>query len=316
MKRLHCRWMCILGMIMIVLSTSLIAQTSGDDTLQTAVRQPGEITLSASVDKNQVALNRPLELLIRIKWYGDLDKYQVHQFDNPILNNLEITGHSASNKVSSENGRNIAIQDYVFTLKPQELGMGYIEGVIIRYTDMDTDTDYSLSTNRIEIKVLDPIPEPGDKSWIIWLAIIIMLAGVAFFTVIYLQKRKAEKIRQAQLKAEKAVPMEEKYLQELKDFNLDDPGLDIGKTINRLSRLLRRFLAEKFNLPADTLTTEELVRELTEKHADEHLVKDVNEVLSRADVIKFSGGDAEKSELERLFGLVKENIIALRNKQA
>ncbi|HPG39794.1 MAG TPA: BatD family protein [bacterium] len=301
---------------MIVLSTSLIAQTSGDDTLQTAVRQPGEITLSASVDKNQVALNRPLELLIRIKWYGDLDKYQVHQFDNPILNNLEITGHSASNKVSSENGRNIAIQDYVFTLKPQELGMGYIEGVIIRYTDMDTDTDYSLSTNRIEIKVLDPIPEPGDKSWIIWLAIIIMLAGVAFFTVIYLQKRKAEKIRQAQLKAEKAVPMEEKYLQELKDFNLDDPGLDIGKTINRLSRLLRRFLAEKFNLPADTLTTEELVRELTEKHADEHLVKDVNEVLSRADVIKFSGGDAEKSELERLFGLVKENIIALRNKQA
>jgi len=195
--------------------------------------------------------------------------------------------------------------------------MGYIEGVIIRYTDMDNDTDFSLSTNRIEIKVLDPIPEPGDKSWIIWVAIIIMLAGVAFFTVIYLQKRKAEKIRLAQLAAEKAVPMEEKFLQELKAmFNLDDPGLDIGKSIGQLSRFLRRYLADKFSLPADTFTTEELVRELNEKHADERLVKDVSEILSRADVIKFSGGDAEKSELERLFGLVEDNILALRNKPA
>ncbi len=302
-------------LFVIVMSTSLFAQTAGEEPSPGVSSQPGEITLSASVDKNQVALNRTLELLIRIKWNGNLDKYQVHQFDNPILNNLEIVGHSASNKVSSENGGNVAIQDYVFTLKPLELGMGYIEGVIIRYTDMDTDTDYSLATNRIEIKALDPIPEPGDKSWIVWLAIIVMLAGVAFFTVIYFQKRQAEKMRRAQLEAEKAIPMEEKYLQELKAlFNLNDPGLDIGKSIGQLSRFLRRYLAEKYQMTADTFTTEELVMELNEKHVDEGLVKDVKEILSCADVIKFSGGGGEKSELERLYGMVEGNITALRNK--
>ncbi len=267
------------------------------------------ITLSAQVNNNKVPLNRTTELLIRLKWYGNLDRYQVHQFDNPILNNLEIIANSSSNKVSTENGENIAVQEYSFTLQPKSLGMSYVEGVIIKYTDLDTDTEYSLTTNRIEVKVIDPIPEPGDKSWILWLLLILVLAGAAFVVITRVKQRKAERVRREQEEAEKAVPLEEKYLKQLKELvDLQNPNLDIVNSFSQLSRFLRHFLKEKFNVPAEVNTTEDVVNELHKQQIDERFIEEIKDILTTSDIFKFSGGHVEKNELVRIFGLIESGL--------
>ncbi|MBN2411985.1 hypothetical protein JXQ31_09865 [candidate division KSB1 bacterium] len=276
--------------------------------INSAVPESG-ITLSAQVNNNKVPLNRTINLLIQLKWYGNLDRYQVHQFDNPILNNLEIIANSSSNKVSTENGGNIAVQEYSFTLQPKSLGMSYIEGVIIKYTDLDTDTGYSLTTNRIEVKVIDPIPEPGDKSWILWLLLFLVLAGAAFVVITRARQRKAERIRRAQEEAEKAVPLEEKYLKKLKELvDLQNPNLDIVNSFSQLSRFLRHFLKEKFNVPAEVNTTEDVVYELNKQQIEERFIEEVKDVLTTSDIFKFSGGHAEKNELVRIYGLIESGL--------
>ncbi len=307
----YCKRCFYLLIVLFIFFTSVFSQNSNQtdsSSLKKTVPESG-ISLSAQVNNNKVPFNRTIELLIQLKWYGNLDRYQVHQFDNPILNNLEIIANSSANKVSTVNGENIAVQEYSFTLQPQSLGMSYIESVIIKYTDLDTDTEYSLTTNRIEIKVIDPIPEPGDKSWILWLLLFIVLAGVAYFMFTRVKQRKAERIRRTQDEAEKAIPLEEKYLKELKELvDLQNINFDIVKSFSELSRFLRHYLKEKFKVPAEVTTTEDVMNELKKQQIDERFISEIKDILTTSDIIKFSGSHVEKNELVRIYGLIESSL--------
>ncbi len=304
MKALRC--FLFLSLILLLQTVPSLSQ---DSTKVTALPTEGEIRLSASVNKTQVPLNRTVSFTIRLKWTGDLDKYEIHQFDNPLLENLEIVENSSANRVANVNGESQAIQEYEYTLKPKSLGMGYVEGLILTYTDMANDKEYRLTTNRIEIKVTDPLPEPGSKNWILWVTLIIVFVIVVIIFVRQAAKRKAEKQRQADIEAAASVPLEEKYLEKLKNtVDLNASDLDVGESFARLSRLLRLFLAEKFHVAGLEATTEDVIKELSSKELDERFVNDTAESLKKADMIKFSGGAGEKSELERMYTLIEASL--------
>jgi hypothetical protein len=268
-----------------------------------------QIRLSAFVDQTEAPLNRTVLLTVRLKWEGDLDRFDVHTFDNPIVQNFEIVGNASSNKVAAVNGVNTSVQDYEFTLRPTNLGMGYIEGIIVTYTDLTSDKDFRLTTNRIEVKVTDPIPEPGSKSWIWWIVGIVLVAGVAAYAFIILKQRKAEKKRRVELEAAAAIPMEEKYLSDLKSqVNLNDPTLDTNNAISKIIRLLRHFLNEKFSLSGLEATTGEVLTEMENKNFDERFINNIKQVLTNADMIKFSGGSANKTEVENMYTMVEASL--------
>jgi len=263
------------------------------------------IKLSAFVDNNKVPLNRTLTLIIRLQWYGNLDRYDVHQFDNPIVENLEIVGTASSNKVVNVNNKATAIQDYEYTLKPKNLGMAYIEGIIIKYTDTVLDQDFRLVTNRISVEVTDPVAEPGEHNPLFLIIGILVLLGVAiiFFVI---QKRRKDK---AQEEAEPEISLEEKYLEELKNaVNFNDTELDVAEAFSALYKLLRRFVAEKFGVPGLEATTAEVITALREKHLDERFINETDEILKTADVIKFSGSGGSRADLERAFTLIEANL--------
>jgi len=267
------------------------------------------IRLSASVDKNEVPLNRTLVFTIRMEWFGELDKYEVHQFDNPLVQNLEIVANASSNRVADVGGKNNSVLDYDFTLKPKSLGMGYVEGVIIKYTDRETNKEYRLITNRIEIKVVDPLPEPGSKNWLLWLAGVLVLSAASAGAVLQMRRKKSEREKKAQEDAAAAIPMEEGYLAQLREqVNLQNPDLDVSSGFSYLARLLRQFLTEKINLPGLEATTEEVIQALHTKSLDERFELEISEILAQADLVKFSGGNISKSELDRAYTLFEANL--------
>ncbi len=292
----------MVGCTLAYLVTNGLTQTTGGSA-------GSGIRLSASVDKNQVPLNRTLVFTIRMEWYGELDKYEVHQFDNPLVQNLEIIANASSNRVAEVGGQNTSVLDYDFTLKPKSLGMGYVEGVIIKYTDRETNKEYRLITNRIEVKVVDPLPEPGSKNWLLWAAGVFVLSAVSAGAVLQLRRKKNERERKAQEAAAAAVPMEEGYLAQLRgQINLQDPDLDVSTSFAYLARLLRRFLSEKLSLPGLEATTEEIIQALHTKNLDERCELEISEILSKADLVKFSGGSMNKSELDRAYTLLEANL--------
>ncbi len=266
---------------------------------------PEEIKISTQVERTTVPLNRTLALDVSLTWQGDPDRYEILDFENPALTNFEITGTATSNKTEIVNGKVYTRRDYEFTLKPRELGMGYVEGVIVKYKDPTGGKENSLITQRISLKVTDPIPESHSANhWpveVLYVALLIILAGILWFFLIYRKSKKTIP------EIEEAPPIEETYLKTLKkiiDFN--NPDLSGG--FSELSKLLRNYLSEKFDLPAKQATTQELLKEMNHLKMEEKLVYQTKEVLSVADEIKFSGGSGSREELEKIYGSV-ESIL-------
>ncbi|MBN2000822.1 hypothetical protein JW935_24950 [candidate division KSB1 bacterium] len=287
-------------LLLYMFSASVSSQDSV--TVQPVAGESG-IQLKAFVDKTKLPFNREMLFTIHLEWYGDLDRYEIHHFDNPIIENFEIFGNTNSNRVVSESGLRKAVQEYQYILKPKSLGMGYIEGMVIQYTDLASNEEFRLTTNRIEVEILDPLPEPGSIKWY-YITIPLLVLGALVLVFFLMDRRK--KNRQAVNEVEEKISIEEQCLRELAgSLDLDDPGLKVAEGIAFLSRLLRRFLRDKFQIAGSVFLTDEVIRSLKALDMDSRFVNDVEEILKRSDVIKFSGESAEKSELERFYTLVE-----------
>ncbi|NOY78446.1 MAG: protein BatD [Calditrichaeota bacterium] len=280
--------------------------TFAQDSLKVAQQPaPENITVSTQVDRTTVPLNRTLTLHVSLVWQGDPDRYEIIDFENPALTNFEITGTSTSNKTEVVNGQVITHRDYDFILKPRELGMGYVEGVIVKYKDRVSGKEHSLVTQRISLKVVDPVPESHSSThWpatVLYAALVIIFAGILWFFLIYRKSKKPV------LEIEEIPPLEETYLKNLKEqITFENPDLKNG--FSKLSKLLRSYLSEKFNLPAKQATTQELLKDMQNRAMDEKLISQTKEVLSVADEINFSGGSGSREELEKIYGTV-ESIL-------
>ena len=268
----------------------------------------GSIRLSTSIEPTRVPVNRTAQLTVRLEWTGERDRYEIHPFDNPIVHNFEIIANASANKVASIGGQTATIREYTFTLQPTTMGMAYVENFIIKYTDLETDKEFTLTTNRVEVKVLDPLPEPGSKTWILWVLLIACLAGGGVVGFMIYKRKRAERLRQLQEEAEKNIPIEERYLAELKSIPMNDPDIDIVDSFSRLSKLLRRFIRDKFSLPGLEASTDELVSELRKLNADEKFIHETQEILKSSDIVKFSGGSSSRSELDRAYTLFEANL--------
>ena len=265
------------------------------------------IELFAFIEPQKIPQNRTAILTIRLQWYGNLDRYDVHSFDTPVVQNFEIIGSGSANRIEAQAGQQTAIKDYTFKLKPKAMGMGYVEGLIITYTDRVTDTQHKLITNRIKAEVVEPVAERDSQSRIGWALLVFLVSIGAAFLLIILRKKKLQKQIQAEETA--ALPLEEEYLKELKktvDFN--DAVLNVSKVFTDLSRLLRGFLKEKYHVPALEATTNEVVQDLEDKNVEQRFINDIKEILSTADVIKFSGGSVSRSDVEQTYTRI-ESIL-------
>ncbi len=263
-----------------------------------------EIRLTATLNKTRVPLNRTVRLTITLRWQGALDRYEVAEIEDPVVRNLKIVGTGSANRVDTQNGRPVAVKEYTYDLQPQELGMGYVEGMAVLYTDTVTGKSYRLVTQRLQVEATDPVPEPGQRSqW--WLGLVVVVAlvaagGVVGWTVLRRRSREPEE------PAAPEVSLEEKVLEDLRQtVDVHRPDLPLPRAYADLSRLARRYLGEKFKLPGLELTTDELLASLREKTLDDRLISQVEEVLRTCDRVKFSGSSGDRAEFERLYGIVE-----------
>ena len=271
-------------------------------------RQDGTATirLRAFIKDTEVPQNRLTDLVIQLEWTGALDRFDIHRFENPVIQNFQIQGSGSANRVATSNGIQTAVREYTFALKPEAICMGYVEPMIISYTDRATDETCRLTTNRIQIKVVEPLPEGASANLLMWLLFAVVVVGGAVLIVRVIQKNKARQQKIAQEKEKAAVPIEEKYLGELKEtVNLDDMTLDNAKSFSDMSKLLRRFLHERYAAPGLEATTSEVTQFLSSENFDDRIVNEIKEILSNADIIKFSGKPVDRSEVERTYTLVE-----------
>jgi hypothetical protein len=222
-----------------------------------------------------------------------------------------MVGSSASNWVGEVAGVKQAIKTYEFILKPVSLGMAYIDGMIVDYHDKMYDEPHSLVTNRLEVKVIEPLAEKSNRVLVLTVSGILFLIIVSGGTMMLI-KRKREREAELRNKVITIAPPEDKYLEELSQ-GVDLKSHNAGEAFSALSKILRRYLSERYHIPALEVTTHEITSELSKLAVSEKIIEQVQEALQSCDVAKFSGGQAESGALDRAYTLVED--ILNRNKR-
>jgi len=282
-----------------MLASVSIAQT-GQDTLTS------EIQLRTFIDSENVPLNREAIYHIELRWKGDLSRYKISEILEPTVSNLATRGSGSSNKVNTTpDGSLISVKEITFYFKPLEIGMAYIDGVTIKYTDKIKERDESLISSRIGVKIIEPLPEADENevfSTLMFGLILVLLVGC----ILYLFFRYKKKQREAEENALSEIKetAEEKYLRLLKEtihMNTDNAK----DSLNDLTHLLNGYLTERYHFPVSNLSANDLLAALKEKNLSEESIARINDYYTKANLVKFAGEAVEDSEFHRLYDTVE-----------
>ncbi len=289
------------------------------DSLAPAV--PLQVAISASAANEETPLNRFATYTIQLKWQGRLADVEFDPLETPQLSNFKVAGSSSSNWVGLENGRQTSIKTFSYSLRPEGLGMGYVEGMSARYLDKATGEKHTLYTSRVGIKVVELVPEPDEAPLGLALTIGLLVCAALVAFVLQMEAR-AKKKELARLAAAAPKPLEDEFLDELKD-TVDINATDLKEAFVALSKLLRRYLNRRYQIPAQGISTQEVVAALRqsasseawaeEGQASNEQVAHVEEVLQTCEVFKFSGETGEPARLARAFALT-ENFLQMNRR--
>ena len=265
-----------------------------------------DILLRTFIESDNVPLNREVIYYVELRWQGDLNKYQIKEIQEPALTNLTIRGSGSSNKVNAlPDGNMQSIKRITFYLIPVEIGMSYIDGMTIRYTNTASGQDESLISSRIGVKIIEPLDEPGSSplvSILVWGLVIIIIVGSIIYFFLKFQKRKdAERLR---ADAEDVETTEQKYLRLLRE-TIQFESDNIKESLSDLSHLLTGYFTEKYNLPAGGISTGNLLEILQEKDLSEETFARIKDFYPRADMVKFAAEKVNISEFHRLYDTVE-----------
>jgi len=278
--------------------TGINAQDSG------GVSAQSQITITAQVPVKEIPMNRTLTFTVKVEWSGDFNRFQISEVESPVVENFEIYGTSVSDKRSSENGVTSAAKLYEFTLKPTSLGMSYIEGVVVKYVDLATDVPYHMMTNRLNVKVIDSVPEPGESSlgkpWIIGIGVLAVAAVAALW---WMREQRKKLASQQQVKV---VSLEEEFLTTLRQsLDLKSPNFRPGEAFATLSKILRKYLSQKYDVAAMESTSDHIIRSLQDRSVDQAMLSNIEEILKISDLAKFAGTVVERGDLDRIYTLIE-----------
>jgi hypothetical protein len=286
---------------MIVVS---VCQLYAQDTSRVATEST--IKVYAEIEHKQVPLNRNLKFTVRVEWMGDLGRYKISELENPIIENFDIYSTSSADRRMSEGGVAKACKVYEFILTPRTLGMGYVESVVVKYIDTETGEGHHLVTNRLDIEVIESAPEPNPDAL---KKLFIYLAGVALliFCVIGILSWRRKTKRKKEIETVDVVSLEEEFLTMLRELiDLNSPELNFKESFASLSKTLRKYMTQKYQIPAMELTSDQLISDFKMNQLDERITNNTEEILRICDLAKFSGSGGERKDLDRVYTLIEE----------
>ncbi len=281
------------------MASSILAQSSSDSI-------KSEIKLRTYVESENVPLNREVVYHLELSWQGDLSRYTISEIIEPAITNLSTRGSGSSNKVRTNSmGGMVSVKDITFYFRPSEMGMAYIDGVIIRYHDTVLGKDESLISSRIGIKISEPLAESSENGTLTGivggvLSLILLVLGL----ILFMRYKKRQKEELSKSLSGMSETIEEKYLRLLKEtIHLNTDNLKDG--LSDLSHLLTGYFSEHYNIPALNMSNDDLITAISEKEFPDDSLQKVKDFYDKANKVKFAGEMADESDFHQLYDTVE-----------
>jgi hypothetical protein len=265
-----------------------------------------DIILRTYIEQEQVPLNRNVIYHVELQWQGPLTRYKISDIGEPIATNLVSNGNGSSNKIGTDaEGSTVSTKIITYYFKPVEIGMAYIDGVTIKYEDLINNRQESLLSGRIGVKIIEPLPEPGEGigfSKVLYLLLILVVIGASIYFFLQYKKRKEEALARSLLDTKEI--LEDKYLRLLKG-TIHYKVESIKESVGDLSRLLSSYFFERYQINLTGLSGDKLAEQLKDKNLNEETVGRIIDFYERTERVKFAGEGIDESEFHRLYDTVE-----------
>lgn len=298
--------------ILVAVPSFLLARTPEvqNDSVSTIPLPSSQIELKTYVESSRVPLNRPVVFHVELSWIGDMGRYNIEAIPLPVLTNLTMEGSGSAYRLDPLGNNNFrSVKSFTYQFRPLSLGMAYIDGLTIKYTDSQTGKSDALYSQRMMIEIVDPLPEnsPGVTLSLIYLALLTIFALTIFYFVIrYIQKRRAKK----KVDVLPQVSPAEEYLKQLSQ-EIDPKGTNLNEMTNRLLKLFREFLQKEFHLSPGAAAGKEVCNYLAEKGINEETLQPIRKMFEEAEVVIFGGSEIQPDDFSRFYTIV-ENFLKNR----
>jgi len=269
-----------------------------------------QIELKTYLEASAVPQNREVIYHVELSWKGDLDRFQILDVSEPAVTNLKIRGSGSSNKFFIDSdGNPFSIKRITYYFLPQELGMAYIDGLIIRYEDKVRGNVEKLSAQRLQVTIDDPVKD-GNASGkigtiIFWLFLILFLLATAFYTYRYFQRRDAADF-DGEL-AEKSP--EEMKMDELRAVD-EDHSMKYNEKVQAMSRLLNKYFNEKFGLDG-SVEYESIENRLKSLSLDDAILRKIKNFMEQASLAKFAGKEVSETDYQLYYDTLEMTFTSI-----
>lgn len=273
--------------VLMVLFLSLLTHVFAADSSST------QIALRAYLEQDEVALNREVVYQVELSWEGDLQRYHIVRISEPALTNLKLRGSGSSNRFYlDDNGLPHSVKQISYFFTPLDMGMAYIDGITVQYEDKTSGQAQSLSAQRLGVKIVEPIDEPGfgrdvGALLIISLAVLFLLV-LAFFLAKFFRLRKQEKESNMPQKT-----LEERFLDELSVLKLENG--DARPLFEKTTSLLKKYFSEKYQL-AQGAPFVDVKPHLEQAGIDSEVLGKLDDMFQRSELSKFAGEKISETE--------------------
>jgi hypothetical protein len=292
-----------------------IIDTTSTDTSTASSGDQVTIQLNTFVESSEVPLNRKVKYHVELSWIGDLSRVRIKPVEQPILTNLLLEGSGSSNKLEPlSDGGFRAVKTITYQFKPVEMGMAYVEGIIIKYEDTVTGAQDELQAQRIMIEIIDSIAEGsggGVKAIIYIVLLIIFFGACAYFMARYINKRKMNAEAPPQ-----DICLAQEYLTRISQ-DVDPKSTNLSEMTSRLSIIFREYLSRDFHLAAREASSQEIIEQLEIKQFDETDLTTMKELFEKFDLIKFAREPVDPAEFSNIYGTIEAFLLKqIQNWQA
>ncbi len=297
-------WIFALALLSLLMARASELQK---DSVVTSPLPSSQIELKTYVESSRVPLNRPVIFHVELSWIGDMSRYDIEPIPLPVLTNLTMEGSGSAYRLDPLADKSFrSVKSFTYQFRPLSLGMAYIDGLTIKYTDSKTGKTDALYSQRMMIEITDPLPEnsPGAALSLIYQALLAIFALTIFYFVIrYIQKRRARKKMPMQ---PQSAPAEE-YLKQLSQ-EIDPKGANLNEMTNRMLKLFREFLQKEFRLPPGVAAGKEICDCLAEKGVSDESLQPIRKMFEDVEVVIFGGSEIPPEEFTRFYTIV-ENFL-------
>lgn len=266
-----------------------------------------EISLSATLDKNEIAFEGKINLSLEVKWEGDITDYSFGVMPLPETRNLQVAGTRSTISSVDEDGREMTVRAFDYTFKPTQAGTGIIYPIIFDYISWPDSIPGELTSQQFEVAIAPPLPPPEESdSSLLSTVVIVVLATIVVVILVYVFIR----LRKARVTGEPALSVERQFLDELSVIKKESQ-IDRKVFFTRLYKLLTDYMERKYDLHLSGRMAQNILADLDRLDISGDAKDKIGGWLKQADKEKFAPSAGTPGDIIRLISEMEDYFTKL-----